>query len=78
MAVVLLVKCSARDSHFLPSGPINGIGAGQILHQPIILLVQRLNNNGDVDMTGYCIFIFSNFLQNEILVICYYCRYSKS
>ncbi len=42
-------------------------GAGQIPHRPIIL--QQLNNNREVNITGYCICIFNNILQNEILVI---------
>jgi len=55
--VQLCVIGSAPHCHFLTR-------AGQILHRSIILLVQQLNNNEEVNIAGYCIFIFINILQN--------------
>ncbi len=47
-----------------PSNQWRRGGTNCCLHWPIILLVQQLNNNREVNIAGYCIFIFSNIRQN--------------
>ncbi len=53
----------------LPSNQWRRGGANSILHRPIILLVQQLNNIREVDIAGYCIFIYSDIFQNEIIYV---------